>query len=401
LIGPGAARLRELEAMTKRRFFLEGKPDTHLDHFVVLAEGKLADLAPTAPFEEGAELQVELGEVDRHDGTAAVGKLDGFDVCVAEAASLVGKRVKVRIERVLDGVAYATLVRRAGKQAPEPLTAEAEAEKPTRKPPARKTAHATPGQGDDEDEEEPEEEEASESGEDVAEPVVAEAEPASVDDPEVGDGPEVDDIEAPVETAGAAPAKKKTRRGSRGGKNRKKPAGAPEAPNTEAPITEAGAPEAGATREIADAAPPEPAQEIKRPVTIHVPSDELGREGEDEDAPEAEQQPSENGAAPVKKKTRRGSRGGKNRRKRTAAAGTGANGAQTDVAQTEIAQTDLAETNGEAAPAEQPEEAVEAAAPHEEPVAVIPEPVSEAAKNGDPDEDWGYVPMSEWGDELK
>ena len=135
LIGPGAARLRELETMTKRRFFLEGKPDTHLDHFVVLAEGKLADLAPKAPFEEGAEVQVELGEVDRHDGTAAVGKLDGFDVCVAEAASLVGKRVKVRIERVLDGVAYATLVRRAGKQAPEPLTAEAEAEKPTRKPP--------------------------------------------------------------------------------------------------------------------------------------------------------------------------------------------------------------------------------------------------------------------------
>ena len=68
----------------------------------------------------------------------------------------------------------------------------------------------------------------------------------------------------------------------------------------------------------------------------------------------------------------------------TAAAGTGANGV---------------ETNGEAAPAEEPEAAVEAAAPYEEPVAVVPEP--EAAKNGDPDEDWGYVPMSEWGDELK
>ena len=57
LIGPGARRLIELEAMTKRRFFLEGKPDTHLDHFVVLAEGKLPDLAPAAPVAEGAELQ--------------------------------------------------------------------------------------------------------------------------------------------------------------------------------------------------------------------------------------------------------------------------------------------------------------------------------------------------------
>jgi len=55
----------------------KGQPDTHLDHFVVLAEGKLADLAPKAPFEEGAELQVRTPRGRRHDGTAAVGKLDG------------------------------------------------------------------------------------------------------------------------------------------------------------------------------------------------------------------------------------------------------------------------------------------------------------------------------------
>jgi ribonuclease G len=139
LIGPGARRLLELETLTKRKFFLEGKPGMHLDHFVVLGEGKLAELAPAAPVAEGAELQLELVEVDRHDATAAVGKADGFDVCVADAASLVGKRVKVRVERVLDGTAYATLVRQT-KKAPEPLTAEAEAEKPTRKPPARKDA---------------------------------------------------------------------------------------------------------------------------------------------------------------------------------------------------------------------------------------------------------------------
>src|SRR5207253_5925993 len=93
LIGPGATRLVELESQTKRRFFLEGKPDMHSDHFVVLGEGKLADLAPPAPVAEGAELQIELVEVDRHDGSAAVGKLDGIDVCAAGAAELVGKKV--------------------------------------------------------------------------------------------------------------------------------------------------------------------------------------------------------------------------------------------------------------------------------------------------------------------
>src|SRR5437763_4865115 len=136
LIGPGARRLIELEALTKKRFFLEGKPETHLDHFVVLSEGKLADLAPPAPVAEDAEVMLQLVEVDRYDGAAAVGKLDGLDVVVADAASLVGKRIKVRIERVLDGRAYAVAVRKA-KAMPEPLTAEGEAEKPTRRPPAR------------------------------------------------------------------------------------------------------------------------------------------------------------------------------------------------------------------------------------------------------------------------
>src|SRR5207253_5159189 len=78
LVGPGARRLIELEALTKRRFFLEGKPDMHLDHFVVLAEGKLADLTPPSPVTEGAEIQIELVELDRHDASAAVGKIDGI-----------------------------------------------------------------------------------------------------------------------------------------------------------------------------------------------------------------------------------------------------------------------------------------------------------------------------------
>ena len=68
LVGPGARRLIELEALTKKRFFLSGKPETHLDHFVVLSEGKLIDLAPATSVEEGAELMLELGEIDRYDG---------------------------------------------------------------------------------------------------------------------------------------------------------------------------------------------------------------------------------------------------------------------------------------------------------------------------------------------
>src|SRR5207342_3505879 len=96
LIGPGALRLTEIETLAKRRFFLEGKAGVPLDHFKVKAEGKLADIAPKAPVEEGAELRLELVEVGQHDIAAGVGKLNGLSISVADAANLVGKKAKVR-----------------------------------------------------------------------------------------------------------------------------------------------------------------------------------------------------------------------------------------------------------------------------------------------------------------
>jgi ribonuclease G len=344
LVGPGARRLVELEALTKKRFFLDGKPQTHLDHFVVVSEGKLADLAPPAPVAEDAEVMLQLVEVDRYDGAAAVGKVDGLDVVVADAASLVGKRVKVRVERVLEGRAYAVPIRKV-KEAPEPLTAEGEAEKPTRKPPARKGGAAA--------------REAQDV--DVPEPVVTEAVEAETE-------AEAEAEETPEAEEAAATPRKKTRRGSRGGRNRKKPT--PTAAAAEAEL-EAG----GASEES-----PEP----PRAVTIHVPGDDLGREGAvepveaeaptPEPAPETADEPTsgeagepEAGEAPKpKKKTRRGSRGGRNRKKKPAAASP--NGAE--------------------------------AAATEEPATEEPVPAEEAetpSANGD----FEYVPMSEWVDELE
>jgi ribonuclease G len=318
LVGPGARRLIELEALTKKRFFLEGKAETHLDHFVILSEGKLADLAPPAPVGEDAEVMLQLVEVDRYDGAAAVGKLDGLDVVVADAASLVGKRIKVRVERVLDGRAYAVAIRKI-KAVPEPLTAEGEAEKPTRKPPARKGATV-----------------ATESEPAAEEPAIEAEEPE--EEIESEDTPEAEEA-----SPQAPAAKKKTRRGSRGGRKRKK-----------TPATAAAADAGGA---------PEASSEPSRGVTIHIPGDDLGRDGKAEPVKEAPAEPgpeaTEEPAAPAaKKKTRRGSRGGKNRKKKPAV--TSQNGAES------------------AAEAEPPVE------------------VESPSENGDFD----YVPMSEWADEL-
>ena len=142
LLGAGGKRLAEIEEAAKKRFFLVAKEGVHADHAAVLAEGKLVDLQPEAPIAEGAEVEVKLVEVDKHDAGSAAGKLDGIDVVVGGAAKLVGKKAKVRIERVLDGVAYAALLTAAAKPA-EPITFESEAEKPTRAPSRAKKAAET------------------------------------------------------------------------------------------------------------------------------------------------------------------------------------------------------------------------------------------------------------------
>ncbi len=211
LIGPGATRLDEIEATTKRRFFITAKEDTHLDHFLVIAEGSVAQLQPKPPLEEGAEVELKLVEIDRHDPNAAVGKVDGYEVCVADAAKLVGKKVKVRIARALEQTAYATRLD-APALPPGPLTAEAEAEKPTRAPRARKAAE---GEVVDAEAEEIEEIEELEPGE------------AESEEPD----------EAPVAAeAGTTPAKKRSRRGTRGGRGRKRPT--PAADGAEAPAAD-------------------------------------------------------------------------------------------------------------------------------------------------------------------
>jgi ribonuclease G len=279
LIGPGAIRLTEIETLAKRRFFLEGKAGVPLDHFKVKKEGKLVDIAPESPVEEGAEIRLELVEVGEHDMTAGVGKLDGLAIVVADAAQMVGKKAKVRVERVLNGIGYATLVQPATKKVEAPITAEAEAEKPTRAPRKKKAEEPKiekkPDTGKPETEKKPETERPKTEQGKADEPVAEEPEDA-----------ETAEDEAPK-------PKKKTRRGSRGGRNRrKKPATATAAQNGQADQAPASA-------------------------TIHVPSPELGQSTDGEGGADGD-------APPKKKRTRRGSRGGRNRRKKSTTATTSA-----------------------------------------------------------------------------
>jgi ribonuclease G len=260
LVGPGAKRLQELEGAVNRTLVLEGREDLPLDHVEVAGHGSVEKIVSEPAIPEGSELTVKLAEVGRHDVGAGIGAHKGLTVAVADAAKLVGKRPKVRVERVLGDTAYATLVDPAPKDLTPPITAESQAEKPTRSKTARpKKAAAS-----------------------VVEETVVEEEAPPEEEPEQ------------VEATEEQKPRKKTRRGTRGGRGRKrKPAVAPVSVDGDQPTPEA---------------TPEPAAE---PARIHIPAHDLGQNG-----PAAD---STNGDEPAKpkKKTRRGSRGGRGRKRKT------------------------------------------------------------------------------------
>ncbi len=223
--GPGGARLAAIEDATRRRFFLTAaEGHVHTDHFSVVAEGKLVDLQPPVHALEGTTVEIKLGELGRYDATAGAGKLDGLDVLVADAAKLVGKKATVTIGRVLDGLAFATLVPTGGTGA-GPITFESEAEKPTRAPAKRRVATT---------------DESGDAPSPATQPtwrtaprnlrrmrrVRSRSRPTRLratmrrrrQPPTPPKGKATRD-------GAAAPAKKRTRRGSRGGRRRRKPAG--------------------------------------------------------------------------------------------------------------------------------------------------------------------------------
>jgi len=375
LAGPGGERLAEIEDAAKRRFFLVPAENGHIhtDHFEVLAEGKLVDLQPAAPIVEGAELDLKLVEVGLHDAGAAVGKVDGVDVVVAGAAKLVGKKATVVVGRVLEGQAFASIP--SGDAIDSPITFESEAEKPTRAPARRKAvvepAGAQPETVVPDEEVEPEA------------VLVEDAEPA-----------EAEEVGEPGDEA-VAP-KKRTRRGSRGGRRRKKKpaelgvAGAGAATGEsgdsgeivsesqgepETGQVEAGTAEAAAEPVAAPARSPRPR---RRTPKVHVPSSDLegpsadgdGAEPEadviaaatDVEAPVEPEAEAADGQERPKPRARRGSRGGRNRRRTTPAGEVAEGGGQ---------------PSGDGAPAA--------------PVARKPK-----IQPAEPSGESGYVPMSEW-----
>ncbi|HEY7794437.1 MAG TPA: ribonuclease E/G, partial [Gaiellaceae bacterium] len=267
LIGPGASRLEELERETGRRFFFETKDDLHADHFAVLDRGPVSRLeAKSLPVAAGDELEVKIEAPHLQSEGDGIARLDGYVIAVAGAAGKVGKKVRVRIERPTRTVAYATLAGATEVEAPVEAGTELDREDTGETPKRSRRgggsrSRRTPAKAAE------------------AETPAEEAEAPAAETPAEG------------EAAPQQPKRKKTRRGSRGGRGRKrKTAGEAAAANGDQPQPDVAA------------AQPEPVVE---------------QAAENGSPPEGDEAKPEQ---PKRKKTRRGSRGGRNRRKKPAAA---------------------------------------------------------------------------------
>jgi ribonuclease G len=101
----------EIERETGRHFHFEGTEALPIDHFEVVLEGSREEVEERAlPFREGEEVLVLIEEPHMYNDDDAVAKLDGYVISVVNAATLVGERTLVRIEKVGRSAAQASLV---------------------------------------------------------------------------------------------------------------------------------------------------------------------------------------------------------------------------------------------------------------------------------------------------
>jgi ribonuclease G len=109
--GPGRPPLLELEEEVGKRFHFEGSDGLPIDHFAVVMEGSVDEVAERAlPFREGEEVLVTIEEPHMYNEDDAVAKVDGYVISVGAAGPYIGQKRLVRIDRVGRTAASASIV---------------------------------------------------------------------------------------------------------------------------------------------------------------------------------------------------------------------------------------------------------------------------------------------------
>jgi ribonuclease G len=208
----GARELQALEAETGRWFHFEGSEGLPLDHLAVIETGTRAEIEERAvPFRAGEEVHVDIVEPHMYDPDAAVAKIDGYLITVADGLAFVGEKKLVRIEEAgrtaasavltgADAVAAAAATRERG-------TAREQADQRARRSAAAKKGAARRKARQAEDK----------AAEAAAVQTLTDHEPPG----DAGTGPEArEELEAAPDGAGESLSSAARRRGRRGGRRR-------------------------------------------------------------------------------------------------------------------------------------------------------------------------------------
>jgi len=236
--GDGARELQALEAETGRWFHFEGSEGLPLEHLVVTQTGARADIEEQAvPFRAGEEVYVDIVEPHMYDPDAAVAKVDGYLITVANGLAFVGEKKLVRVEEAGRTAASAILTG-ADAGAAEAAASERAVSRERSDERARRSAAAKKGAARRkarEEAERTEEAEAVATLSDDDSPIPAGTGPeARAELEEVGDGADGD-------RDGDEDAAPKARRSRRGGRSRRRRSGGENGAAAEAPDAAAGA----------------------------------------------------------------------------------------------------------------------------------------------------------------
>jgi len=113
LIGSGGKLLREMEEKTGKTIVIQGHDDFHVENVFMEEMWNEELIADSIPVKTGERIEVLIEEHHAVDPQHGIARIQGFILDVAEAGSLVGKRVPVEIFEVHRSFAKARLLEEA------------------------------------------------------------------------------------------------------------------------------------------------------------------------------------------------------------------------------------------------------------------------------------------------
>ena len=110
LIGPGGNRLSLLEKTMKKTLFVRGKESIPIPEIRLLAAGEKEYIQSLAlPVKEGDELELQVVEPHLNNPLDGIARVEGYIIDIESAGRMVGKQVKVRIEKMFKTYAKGVL----------------------------------------------------------------------------------------------------------------------------------------------------------------------------------------------------------------------------------------------------------------------------------------------------